>query len=46
MNRLARPKMPTVRRPYLSLIGAAQDDPKLARSFLDGLVTPRVNAAR
>ncbi|MEV4533712.1 TetR/AcrR family transcriptional regulator [Asanoa sp. NPDC049518] len=32
--------------PYLSLIGAAQDDPELAKSFLDGLVKPRVNAAR
>ncbi|MEV4757815.1 TetR/AcrR family transcriptional regulator [Micromonospora sp. NPDC049559] len=32
--------------PYLSLIGAAQDDPELARSFLDGLVKPRVAAAR
>src|ERR1700754_1906006 len=32
--------------PYLSLIGAAQDDPDLARSFLHGLVTPRVGAAR
>ncbi len=32
--------------PYLSLIGASQDDPELARSFLDGLVKPRVNAAR
>ncbi|MEV0715075.1 TetR/AcrR family transcriptional regulator [Asanoa sp. NPDC050611] len=32
--------------PYLSLIGAAQDDPDLASSFLDGLVKPRVGAAR
>jgi AcrR family transcriptional regulator len=32
--------------PYLSLIGAAQDDPELARTFLDGLVKPRVGAAR
>jgi AcrR family transcriptional regulator len=32
--------------PYLSLIGAAQDDPELAKSFLDGIVKPRVGAAR
>jgi AcrR family transcriptional regulator len=32
--------------PYLSLIGAAQDDPELSKSFLDGLVKPRVGAAR
>ncbi|MEV4619830.1 TetR/AcrR family transcriptional regulator [Asanoa sp. NPDC049573] len=32
--------------PYLSLIGAAQDDPDVAKSFLDAIILPRVQAAR
>jgi AcrR family transcriptional regulator len=32
--------------PYLSLIGAAQDDPEVSRSFLDAIIVPRVQAAR
>ncbi|GIF49828.1 TetR family transcriptional regulator [Asanoa ferruginea] len=31
--------------PYLSLIGAAQDDPDVLRSFLDAIILPRIRAA-
>jgi AcrR family transcriptional regulator len=32
--------------PYASLIGAAQDDPELARSIVDTLMAPRIRACR
>jgi AcrR family transcriptional regulator len=32
--------------PYTSLIAAAQDDPDVAKSFLEGIIEPRVRACR